>query len=215
MDSNKNTASKSHILLLSILLILVASSSLYYYLNTTSPELFKDFSSNFSDLQAKISSFKKTTDSQDIALDNLSSNSTPQTNYTLPPGEQVYEFSHGENVKGPKPKSLTLTPLSPREDRLQSASISISDSLPIKKITLTVVSDTLVTAHELTLTSGTEKDGIWSGSWSLNDTIDNRYAVRTTIIGDSGKYDSAMWFINNQLWKYHASKSSPFSFSLS
>lgn len=190
---------KFNLYILITALIITLTGSLYYYFLVSSPELFTDFSKSVTNLKAKITTDKTDKNEATPSIEVAVATPNPSPTYTLPLGPQTYEFTHGDNVKGPKPKSLTLSPLSPSKNANQQATIIASDNSPITNVTITIVSDTLVEIHDLDLSSGTNSDGTWTGSWALNDTIDNRYAARITLTSANGKYDSAMWFVNRQL----------------
>ena len=181
---------RSHLLLLSTILVIVLLGSLYYYLKVSqSPWLQK----------ISLSSFKKIISNQDSkVIENempVGIEPTP-TPIPLPTGLQSYEFTHGAQVVGPKVAKIVYDPLTPSAGETQKVTLTAAYSVPITEVVLTIVSDHLITPHVLSLASGTNTNGTWTGSWVIDDTLNTRYAARTTLKSTIDTHDSAMWFRN-------------------
>lgn len=185
-----NDTPKSHILILSALLFVTILGSGYFYLNLTSPSSLKQIS--FTSLRNKMLTTKPT-----IIEDTSAQIEEPTPSIVpLPTGLQSYEFTHGAQVVGPKVAKIIYDPLTPSAGGTQKVTLTAAYSAPITDVVLTIVSDHLITPHTLSLTSGTTTDGTWTGSWVIDDTLDTRYAARTTLKSTKDTHDSAMWFRN-------------------
>jgi hypothetical protein len=97
--------------------------------------------------------------------------STISSNKIIPikQGEEIYNISQGK-TNGPKITKAVINPHDPENGTTQTVSISTSHTKPITSVIVSVFSDNMITPHNLTLSSGTNQDGIWSGSWTTDDT---------------------------------------------
>lgn len=100
-------------------------------------------------------------------------------------GKQVYSVSRGSGSKGPDVAKVTVDPIDPKVGGTQMMSIKVTHTKPVKSVNVTLASDAKKKTTVLTLTSGTNTDGIWEGSWTIDDSID--YIYNATIEAKDGK----------------------------
>ncbi len=112
--------------------------------------------------------------------------------YKLPTGTQTYNFGHGKDVTGPKIQTLIINPLDPAKGASQTITLSIKHDSPVTSAVVTIATDNKETPLTLKLTGGTDKDGTWSGSYTVNDTYDRRYDIKFNIKSASGSYENVM-----------------------
>jgi hypothetical protein len=105
----------------------------------------------------------------------------------LPAGTQTYRFSHGQDVIGPKPESITIDPLDPEPGRTQTVSIQVSADTPAKSATVEIITDSKTATQKLNF-----KDGQWQGLWTIDDTYNYQYGFRLILAG-ADTYDNTMW----------------------
>ena len=86
-------------------------------------------------------------------------------------GRQHYTIS-GSKINAPKVAEVVIDPIDPAPGTNQKVSakvLSLSGE-PVTEVTATMITDNKKTAYPLKLTSGTNLDGVWEGSWNLSDT---------------------------------------------
>lgn len=121
--------------------------------------------------------------------------SEPRLLTKLPKGTQTYTFSHGDKVTGPKPSTVTMDPLSTTLNEKQSITITISDSSPVTSASVFLTTDTKKDVeHVLSKKTTQDKKDVWTGSWTVEDTNDQRYEARLYITNATGVYDNTMRF---------------------
>lgn len=128
-------------------------------------------------------------------------NETPEPTHTpkptiipLPEGSQTYNFSVGKDVVGPKISKLTIDPLTPQVANNQVVTLSASHTSRISSVTIEVITDNKSSRHTLTQKSGTDLEGTWEGSWTIDDAYDYNYGLRLILSSNQGTYDNTMWF---------------------
>jgi len=112
----------------------------------------------------------------------------------LPHGKQEWKFSHGNQVTGPKVQGAVVDPLDPSENKTQTVSISVADDSPVLGAVAKIFTDNKQITRPLKLVSGSPTDGIWQGSWELNDTYNYVYHIDFTVGGESGTWNGALTF---------------------
>lgn len=112
----------------------------------------------------------------------------------LPSGSQTYRLSHGKNVKGPKIYSLTIDPLTPDKGSSQKVSLSASYELDITNVEVTLLTDSMSQNLKLSLVSGSRQNGVWEGSWNVNDSYNYKYGIRFLLESNKDNYNDIMWF---------------------
>jgi len=112
----------------------------------------------------------------------------------LPTGKQVYNFSHGENVTGPKPTKVTINPLDPNKLFSQTLEVIIVHDKPVSIAKITVNTDNESIEHNLELVKGTDTNGTWKGSWKITDTYNQTYSLKFNLESDGEVFDGSMVF---------------------
>lgn len=115
---------------------------------------------------------------------DLSSNTDQQvqaaptpTPKPLPSGKQIYHFSHGSEVVGPKPTTAIIDPIDPSLGDIQTFSVSIEHATPVSKATAILKTDNQEEEISLTLTAGDENKGTWTAEWQMNDSYNYTYQI--------------------------------------
>lgn len=112
----------------------------------------------------------------------------------LPHGKQAWKFSHGDQVTGPKIQTAEVSPLDPSGDETQTVTISVKDSSAVLGAVATVLTDKKQVPYPLKLVSGSPTDGVWQGSWKLNDTYNYVYSIDFRVTGESGVWTGGLTF---------------------
>lgn len=121
--------------------------------------------------------------------------SEPRIKTNLPKGTQTYTFSHGDKVTGPKPSTVTLDPLSTTLNQKQSVTITVTESSPVTSASVFLTTDTKKDIeHVLTKKTTPDNKDVWTGSWTVDDTTDQRYEARLYITNATGVYNNIMRF---------------------
>lgn len=72
----------------------------------------------------------------------------------------------------------SIDPYDPSKGGKQTISVEIKHSSPIKKVTAQIKTDSSVSeAYEFELISGTKMDGVWQGTWTVEDTYLYSYGL--------------------------------------
>lgn len=107
----------------------------------------------------------------------------------LPPGKQIYQVSSG-NKSGPSYSKLVVNPLAVLKGYYQTVSVMVDYNSPVKSVTLTTVTDTKSTPHEMKLVEGTVNSGRWEGTWIMDDDYYFKYAMKIEAVAESGAKSS-------------------------
>ena len=94
----------------------------------------------------------------------------------LPKGKQSFTVNGGKR-NGIEWKITTVDPYDPSLNQKQALSIKIISDTPVSGVTATLETDTKKTAYPLALSDGTDKDGLWQGSWTVEDTHNVTYSA--------------------------------------
>lgn len=100
-------------------------------------------------------------------------------------GKHIYAVST-KNI--PRISQIEINPLDVAYNAFQEVIVSINDANnnPVNSATGIAITDSKSTSFNLILISGTEKDGIWKGSWKLEDSICNKYVITIEAASASG-----------------------------
>jgi hypothetical protein len=94
----------------------------------------------------------------------------------IPHGKQ--DFTVSTNAKnGPRMQGGSIDPMDPVRGQSQTISLRVSDSDPVTSVMATVTFDTTSRKFPLKLASGTPQDGVWVGTWPVNDTYNESYFI--------------------------------------
>lgn len=180
----QSSNTRLYILVFVLVLTIVAAFSVFFFDPIVSKAFFSGFTTRFS----------KPTPTPTMEA-SAPTPSEPRLLTKLPQGSQTYTFSHGDKVKGPKPATVTLDPLSTTLNQKQSITITVTESSPVTKASVFLTTDTKKEVeHVLTKKNTTDKKDTWTGSWTVDDTIDQRYEARLYITSSDGVYDNTMRF---------------------
>ncbi len=107
----------------------------------------------------------------------------------LPAGGTTYYISMVSH--SPNFTQAIVNPVDVHVGQTQTMTAMVNDlSHPITSVVANVLTDNGVRAYSLVLTSGTNQDGAWSGSWVVQDTHSAKYKttfVATNSIGETGQ----------------------------
>lgn len=89
-------------------------------------------------------------------------------------GNQTYSIG----MKGiPEMYEVWFNTIDPKKDT-QTVKLKVRDKIgKIISATATVKTDKLSKAYNLSLAEGTASDGVWTGSWKLNDTFNKNFMI--------------------------------------
>lgn len=156
-DNNTVKKNKKLSILLPILLALlvVISGTAYYVYKTIEPKQMADESE---------SNRKTAVNSPTV---------TPTPKPTIQPivkGSVTYNVSQGAH-KGPDVVQMIIDPQEPASGVAQKVTVKARSSQPITNIEIVLKSDNTEKTYPLSLASGTTRDGVWEGSWVIEDTV--------------------------------------------
>lgn len=112
----------------------------------------------------------------------------------LPKGKQVYSYSHGPLVTGPKPSSATIDPIDPDPNEEQHLSIKVEHDKEVDSAVATVVTDNENKEHKMELISGTKTDGVWETKWKMADTYNYKYQIQYVFKSGNEIHEGALTF---------------------
>lgn len=119
---------------------------------------------------------------------------SPGVPYVLPSGSQTYRFSHGPDVVGPKIQTMTVNPLDPKVGSTQTFTLEIKSESPVTKTSIIIYSDSQEKNVDLKLISGDSLKGVYQGSWNVNDTYNNKYALKYILKTEKNTFDNISYF---------------------
>lgn len=114
-------------------------------------------------------------------------------NFKLPEGEQVYNITHGNEVKGPKASQISYKPLSIIRGKKQTITVTFPATEVVSSAIIFLTTDNL--EDQKLVLEQVKKTNTWSGSWIVTDTINKRYSARLFFVGPSGTYNIVSTFI--------------------
>jgi len=112
----------------------------------------------------------------------------------LPTGKQIYNYSHGNDVVGPKPTQVIIDPIDPKPGSTQSFSVKIGDATPVQKANIVLKTDNQETEYPLVLTEKGVDFGIWTANWEMNDSYDYTYQIDIIIYGITETFSGGLAF---------------------
>lgn len=99
--------------------------------------------------------------------------------------KQTYSVS--QNTDGPKMSQIVLDPQEPSIGQKQRITATIKHTAPITEVLLTLTTDAGDQKIPLTLSSGSNQDGVWSTEWTRNESIDYHYQFVIDTKSSDGK----------------------------
>ncbi len=79
-----------------------------------------------------------------------------------------------------------VDPYDPAVGSSQTVELHLVDSKGIATVNIVVQTDTSRTTFPLNLATGTSTNGVWQGSWIVNDTYDYTYVESITVVNAEG-----------------------------
>lgn len=91
-------------------------------------------------------------------------------------GKQTYLVS-GSKTGAPKATEVVIDPLDPAQNASQSVTVKVIslEGTPVSEVEVKMITDNKQKAYPLKLISGTNLDGTWQGTWTLEDSYDYLY----------------------------------------
>jgi len=99
-------------------------------------------------------------------------------------GRKVLSISGGAQNE-PKLTQAVIDPLDPAKGQKQSVEISASHTAPIDRVTVKLITDNKSQTYPLKLESGITQNGVWTGSWTMDDTYLYTYIFEITAASGS------------------------------
>lgn len=118
-----------------------------------------------------------------VPLPSPKATPTP-TPKSIPSGKQTFSVSSGKQT-GPQFETGAIDPYDPGQGTQQTISVSATSSTPVVTMKLTMETDTKSQNIAMQLTSGTTTKGIWTGTWTVDDTY--LYVYNATITATDGQ----------------------------
>jgi LysM repeat protein len=115
----------------------------------------------------------------------------PSCQDQYPSGAQTYT---GTTKTPPKIYQIVVDPLNVNYLASQTVSVSISDTNPITQVSGQAITDTKTVNFTLNLISGSQTDGVWQGTWVLQDSICQNYQISITATSNSGTSNVVLTF---------------------
>ena len=108
----------------------------------------------------------------------------------IPHGKIGFTVSQSDKTKPQFGKGF-IDPYDPAKDQLQIVTIGVKDEQPVTQVTAIIKTDKQIsTPLPLKLIGGSDIDGIWQGSWLLDDTY--LYTYNLVLTADSTRGQSSV-----------------------
>ncbi len=101
-------------------------------------------------------------------------------------GRETYTIGQGSGTTGPKITRAIVEPHDPKQGQQQTVTVSVNHSSPITSVSLVMKSDNDTKTYPLSLASGSETNGQWSGTWTVEDTVLYTYAFTISVESPGG-----------------------------
>ena len=102
----------------------------------------------------------------------------------LATGRQIY-LVQTKGI-GPTITDLILDPIDPAPNQLQFVSIKIISSSPVKYVNYHLKTDNKTTQYTLNLSEGTDRNGVWIGTFIVDDTYLSTYMATIEAENNAG-----------------------------
>lgn len=116
-----------------------------------------------------------------------------RTNYTLPTGRQEWTFTLGPGITGPKIQTAAVDPLTPQKGQQQTVTITAKHTAPISA-KATLFTDHTRKSATMKLTAGSNTNGTWAVTWTVDDTYENIYHIDFELTSTKGSWTGALTF---------------------
>lgn len=87
---------------------------------------------------------------------------------------------------GPTITDLLLDPIDPAPNQPQFVSIKIISSSPVKYVNYQLKTDNKTSQYTLNLSEGTDKNGVWAGTFMVDDTYQSTYMATIEAENNAG-----------------------------
>ena len=139
-------------------------------------------------------SLKKKTDLLDKIIKNQPKKNLTLTPANAPPpkpiphGKQGFIVSLGQKVPGPRMGQGFIDPYDPAPGAQQTLTIEINNfDKPVEKVAAILTTDNKVSPeYPLKQIDGTENNGHWQGSWTVNNSYLHNYVLTIKAVGPNG-----------------------------
>jgi hypothetical protein len=101
-------------------------------------------------------------------------------------GEVTMNTSVSAETKGPKLSTTIVDNNDPKVGQTQTLTSTYRHTSPITSVTVTLMSDNGEKTYPMTLISGTNTDGQWQGTWTVEDTLLYTYTFIFTAKAQDG-----------------------------
>ena len=108
----------------------------------------------------------------------------------LPTGKQIYNYSHGKNVVGPKPTQVIIDPIDPKTGDTQTLTITLPHDKPVTNTKATLITDNESTAINLTK----ELEDTYVANWRMTDSYDYKYQITFEFSDNTETFSGAVTF---------------------
>lgn len=133
-----------------------------------------------------------TTKSGGVTSVEMSSSNTRKT--MLPGGKQLYRFSHGVEVKGPKINTLTISELTPKKGQRQTLTIEIESESEVSTVKFAMRTDNQEKILVFKKIEEAEGKSKWETAWMVDDTMEERYQLGVEIANETENYSDVLIF---------------------
>lgn len=97
----------------------------------------------------------------------------------IPSGKKTFSVSSGKKT-GPLFGEGAIDPYDPKIKATQTISVAITGTKPVTTATLTMQTDTKTKKVPMKIISGTNTNGVWEGSWTVDDSYLFTYVATIT-----------------------------------
>ncbi len=180
----KSDNSGVSIVVILLFIAVVLGASFYFVWKSITPPASVDTTNQTADLPKDI----KVTDITKSATAKPKATPTP-TPIPLRPDDGVkgtYQVGMGQH-EGPTVTQVVFDPLDVKKGQTLNLTVKANDTAGVSTLTGVLTTDRGSVNIELSLKSGSAADGVWSGSASLNDTVDYKYILTLTAKSSNGK----------------------------
>ena len=94
----------------------------------------------------------------------------------IPSGKKTFSVSSAKKT-GPQFQGGAIDPYDPKVNSTQTITVAITSSKPVTTGTLTMKTDTKTRDVPMSIVSGTATNGVWAGTWTVDDTYLYTYTV--------------------------------------
>lgn len=112
----------------------------------------------------------------------------------LPKGKQLYRFSHGKGLQGPKPTTAVIDPIDPALGSEQVLTVTIPHANPLISPSIIVKTDKVEQKVELNQTTSSEAVDTWVAKWKMNDSYNHRYEIDFSLADSTGIFKGGLTF---------------------